>query len=373
MKIALVTTTFAIGGAEKQVRDLAAMFFEKGHEVLIISLKGPTQQIVPEGVKLIELFGQKSVVGLVGVVWRLSKILKNWGPDVVHGHMVVANIISRIAAIRLRNVVVVSSAHSVNEGGSDIRLLAYRLTDRFSDMTTNASQHAVDSYLKMKASKRGKICVANNGIDFDRYRFSAEVRAHVRSEFGLNAETPLCLAVGRLVEAKDYPNLIDAFARVVKILPLAKLIIVGSGPLSDSLQQKVEDIGLSSSIQLIGMRTDIPELMSAADLFVLSSAWEGAPLVILEALASQLPITATDCGGVADNLNGFGRLIPVADSVALATGIVEELSLKRVRNDPVLIEARRNALGRFSLEAIARRWISLYKALYLRKIGVELQ
>ncbi|WP_321858692.1 glycosyltransferase [Paraburkholderia tropica] len=373
MRIALVTTTFSIGGAEKQVRDLASVFSQQGHQVLIVSLKGETQQEIPDGVELIELHGKKSLVGLVGIVWRLAAALRNWKPDVVHGHMVVANILSRIACLRSRSVVVVSRAHSVDEGGGDLRILAYRLTDRLADMTTNASQHAVNNYLKRKASKPGKICVASNGVDFDKYKFSPVKREILRKEFEISSEALLCLAVGRLVDAKDYPTLIDAFAKVVDVLPIAKLIIVGSGPMKDFLQQKIEILGISKSIQLIGMRTDIPELMSAADLFVLSSAWEGAPLVTIEALACQLPIVATDCGGVADNLNGFGSLVSVGDSAMLAEGIVDELRLKRVRTDSVLVEARRNAKARFSLAAVGNRWIYLYKILYSHKMGLNIR
>ncbi len=345
----------------------------QGHRVLIVSLKGQTQQSIPDDVELVELHGKKSVVGLMSVLWRLARLLNRWNPDVVHGHMVVANIISRIASIGSRSAVVVSSAHSVDEGGSRHRLRGYRLTDWLADMTTNASQHAVDSYLRLKASTAGKICVAGNGIDFGRYKFSGSDRMRLRAEFGLTADVPLCLAVGRLVPAKDYPNLIEAFAQVVRLLPHAKLFVVGAGPLADSLKQRIEKLGIANSIQLLGMRTDIAELMSAADLFVLSSAWEGAPLVTIEALACQLPIIATDCGGVSDNLNGFGCLVPVGNSAALAEAIIEELKCKRTKMDPTLIEGRRSALERFSLESVSKRWLSLYKRLYVEKYGSEIQ
>ncbi|QBQ96699.1 glycosyltransferase [Paraburkholderia pallida] len=363
MRIALVSTTFTIGGAEKQVRDLAAMFAREGHEVLIVSCKGPTEQDVPEGVDLVELQGKKSVLGLLSVELGLVRVLRAWRPDVVHGHMVVANILSRFASIFIPRVIVVSTAHSIDEGGGRIRLCAYRLTDWLADLTTNVSRYAVDHYIRVKACRANKIRLANNGIDFERFTYSSAQRNYLRNEFGLTAATPVCLAVGRLVEAKDYPNLLRAFSSVVQAIPAAQLFIVGDGPLAASLRSLVDELDLSRSARLLGKRTDIPELMSCADLFVLSSSWEGFSLVATEAMACLLPVVATDCGGIVENLDGFGRLVPVRNSARLTEAILEELDTTWERGGAELERARLHAMRRFSIDAIARQWIETYREL----------
>lgn len=371
MKIALVTTTFTIGGAEKQVRDLAAVFVEQGHRVLLISCKGPAQQALPEGVELIELKGQKSVWGLLSVTTKLARILRSWKPDVVHGHMVVANILSRVASICVPHAVVISTAHNVYEGGGKFRIWAYRLTNRFADLTTNVSEEAVARYTRLGVSRPSGIRTVYNGIDFKHFSFSPADRATLRAKLGLSESQRVCLTVGRLVEAKDHANLLDAFRKVVQSRKDVRLLIVGEGPLESLLKIRCAKLGIEAQVSFLGRRSDISELMSCADLFVLSSAWEGFSLVVTEATACLLPVVATDCGGVTENLDGFGHLVPVRESGLLAEAMIEELDKDTDRTGAERQRARLNAMRRFSIDVIAKQWLGIYQELGERR-GLEL-
>jgi glycosyltransferase involved in cell wall biosynthesis len=364
MKIALISTTMSVGGAEKQVADLANVLKCDGHEVTIISFKGPTRQQIPAGVHLIELHARKSLFGLCGLLFQLVRVLRMIRPDVAHSHMVVANIVTRIVKpFCCRPVVVVSSAHNTYEGGGRFRILAYRATDSLADLTTNVSKEAVQRYVSLGAAKSSRIRAVYNGIDFDRFRFASNARIKLRAELGLADSTRAYLAVGRLVEAKDYPNLLRAFAMVVQTVSNSALLIVGDGPEGPAIAELAASIGIASNVRMLGERLDVPALMSAADVFVLSSAWEGFPLVVTEAIACHLPVVATDSGGVAENLDGFGQIVPVADSVALASAMLDARAEQNRESDVRAIEARRHAQSKFAVQSVAREWVGIYGSL----------
>jgi glycosyltransferase involved in cell wall biosynthesis len=363
MKIVLISTTMAIGGAEKQVADLAKALNCDGHDVTIISFKGPTRQHIPAGVRLIELHARKSLFGLCGLLLQLVRVLRMIRPDVAHSHMVVANLLTRIAKPFCRWPVVISTAHATYEGGGRLRILAYRGTDSLADLTTNVSKEAVQRYVSLRAAKSSRIRAVYNGIDFDRFCFAADARMRLRAELGLADSTRAYLAVGRLVEAKDYPNLLRAFAIVVQTASNSALLIAGDGPEGPAIAELAVSIGIASNVRMLGERLDVPALMSAADVFVLSSAWEGFSLVVTEAIACHLPVVATDSGGVAENLDGFGQIVPVADSVALASAMLDARAGQNRESDVRAIEARRHARSKFAVQSVAREWVGIYGSL----------
>ena len=128
----------------------------------------------------------------------------------------------------------------------------------------------------------------------------------------------LCVT-GRFLELKDYPNLIRAFAQVRTRKPGIKLAIVGDGPLKADLEAVMNSLGVTDDVHLLGVRHDIPELMSACDVFVLSSASEGFGLVVAEAMACERIVVATDCGGVREVVGNAGLLVPLQDPEKLAS------------------------------------------------------
>jgi len=143
-------------------------------------------------------------------------------------------------------------------------------------------------------------------------------------------QPPLVLAVGRLTAQKDYPTLLRAFAKV-RSRRNCRLIILGEGELRDSLEALTSQLGIADSVQLPGFADNPFAWMSKASLFVLSSAWEGLPNVLIQAMACGTPVVSTDCpSGPAEILeNGkWGRLVPVGDEVALAEAMDRALEDK---------------------------------------------
>jgi len=361
MKIMMIITGLGMGGAERQVCDLVDCLSKLGHQVLLVSLTGSSvnrpQSIA---VKLVELEMAKSPFGFIKAYQSTRRLINEFKPDVVHSHMVHANIFARLLRLTTAIPRLVCTAHSTNEGGRG-RILAYRLTDRLCDMSTNVSQEAVDAFVQQGAVPAGRMLAMHNGIDTDHFRFSSVSRIKLHAELGLAEDVPLLLAVGRLTAAKDYPNLLTAFSSLPSSFDHARLAIIGAGEEEENLKARVIQLGLSDRVHFLGLRRNVNEWMSAADVFVLSSAWEGFGLVVAEAMACERVVVATDCGGVKEVVGDAGFLVPPRDSQLLADALVKALSLPMAEKDKLTKLARSRVVERYSIDSVCEKWLSIYQ------------
>ncbi|MGQ4691788.1 glycosyltransferase [Aeromonas veronii] len=360
MKIILIVTGLAMGGAERQVCDLADQFAIRGHQVLLISMTGEmVNRPLSDKIDIVGLNMAKTPSGFINAYWQARKLIQKFKPDVIHSHMIHANLFSRLLRLTISIPKLICTAHSSNEGGR-WRMLAYRLTDRLCDISTNVSQEAVDISVKRGAAPANRIIAMHNGIDTKRFTFNKASRDQLRSELSLTGTTPLILAVGRLTAAKDYPNLLSAFQQIIAAGSLAQLAIIGSGEEQVKLTTMVAELGLNERVHFLGLRRDVAQWMSAADLFVLSSAWEGFGLVVAEAMACERIVVATDCGGVKEVVGDYGILVQSKNSTALARGL--ELGLAYSQEDAKAHGrlARARIEECYSLGAQAERWLGMY-------------
>jgi glycosyltransferase involved in cell wall biosynthesis len=245
---------------------------------------------------------------------RLVRLVRGWRPDVVHSHMVHANLMARALRLLVPVPVLISTIHNVYEGGP-LWMAAYRLTNGLVDHMTIISEAAADRFITEGIVPRALLTVVPNGVDTDRLRnVPADARESVRRSIGLGHEF-VWLAVGRFEVAKDYPNMLRGFAKVRAHHPQAVLLLVGRGSLQPETEALTQELGLAGAVRFLGVRSDVPVVMSAADGYVMSSAWEGMPMVLLEAAAAGLPIVATMAGGnpkvVRNEETGF--LVPTRD------------------------------------------------------------
>ncbi|EIE9665174.1 glycosyltransferase [Vibrio cholerae] len=361
MKITLLITGLGMGGAETQVCSLIDQLASRGHTILLLSLTGESvNKPKHPSVKLVELNMRKTPLGFVKAYWQAINILRQFQPDVVHSHMVHANIFARLLRVVAPISRLVCTAHSNNEGGK-ARMMAYRLTDSWCDLTTNVSQEAVEAFITQKAAKPGRIVALHNGIDLAKFAFNPVARERCRAELGLNTNQTLLLSVGRLTEAKDYPNLLHAFAQLVKSQPSIRLAIIGQGELATQIEQMIEQLELASHVHLLGLRFDVADWMSAADCFVLSSAWEGFGLVVAEAMACERPVVATDCGGVREVVGDYGYLVPPRNSEKLAEALEQAIALSPQERVTLGNNARNYIESHYSLSAITEQWLKYYQ------------
>lgn len=362
MRVAYVITGLGVGGAERQVVDLADNMARRGHEVLIVYLSGPClTRPDDQSIRVVGVGMRKSVFGTVRAIAALRQILGEFRPDVVHAHMVHANLLMRTTRLVCRIPRLICTAHNTNEGGRS-RMLAYRLTDWLSDANTNVSQEAVDAFVAKGAVRPGRMHALSNGIDVRRFAPDPEARARLRETLGVTPDQRVLLAVGRLFQAKDYPNLLRAFESIAIRFPRTLLWVVGDGPLRASLDALTRELGISDRVVFLGIRSDVPALMNAADLFVLSSAWEGFGLVVAEAMACERVVVATDSGGVAEVLGDCGFLVPPRSPVVLAAALTKALELPDDEVVRLGRAARERVAGSYSIDAAVDRWVSLYGA-----------
>lgn len=239
-------------------------------------------------------------------------------------------------------------------------MLAYRITHQLADVSTNVSDEAVTEFERRLAVPKGEMLTAHNGIDTRAFNFSQEHRDQARHSLGVKSSTRLILAVGRLDPVKNYPNFLQALARVPKDLEW-RVVIAGAGPLEADLQRLSASLGLMDLVTFLGVRPDVRDLMCAADVFSLSSDYEGFPMVVGEAMACERLVVATDCGGVAEFTGGNGILVPPRDPEALAAGLVQALSMPQDEASQIGLRARDRVEALFSLDAAVARWLSLYQ------------
>lgn len=363
MKILYLITGLGGGGAEKVVVDLADQMFKRGHQVKIGYLKGNI--VVRPKNPEVELVYIKleSLKKIKQAYTNYIKLLQNFQPDVVHAHMVHANIFARLSRKFHPVPKLICTAHSNNEGGK-ARMLAYKLTHNLSDLTTNVSESATKRFEELGAAPKGGMQTVYNGINLSKFKKEEVLGAELRLLLNVADEELLLLAVGRLHEAKDYPNLLYALHLILKknlITKKINLVIVGEGELRTNLEELIQRLGLKNNVRLIGRRDDIPQLMSAADIFILSSSFEGFGLVVAEAMACETYVIATDCGGVKEVMGGYGSLIPSKDSNALAQAICDALNqnrLKIVKNNAAALSYVKKT---FSLDNIVEQWVKLYE------------
>ncbi|HHQ4695900.1 TPA: glycosyltransferase [Aeromonas veronii] len=361
MNIALMITGLGMGGAERQVCDLADEYIKCGHRVLLISITGDiVNRPKSSHIELVSIRMEKTTCGFFKAYYFIRKLLNEFKPDVVHSHMVHANIFIRLIRLTLKIPKVICTAHSSNEGGRG-RMFAYRITDRLCDISTNVSQEAVDIFIKKGAVAKNRMIALHNGVDTENFISNFSSREPLRDELGLDHSVTILLSIGRLTEAKDYPSLLSAFSILVLKYNSLHLVIIGDGEEREYLTNLINEMQLTEKVHILGLRRDISDWINAADIFVLSSAWEGFGLVVAEAMACQRIVVATDCGGVKEVVGNCGILVPPRDHLALADGINKALQMSSDEIEMIGAAARDRIVTRYSLSAQAESWLSLYQ------------
>lgn len=193
----------------------------------------------------------------------------------------------------------------------------------------------------------GRLVVVHNGVDLRRFDAENTISraAAVRAELEINDTAPVALCVARLAPEKDVGYFLEAAALIKNLLPHARFLIAGDGPLRPTLERQIPLLGLQNRAFLLGERRDIPALLRAADCFCLPSRQEGLGIAVLEAMASGLPVAATRVGGVPEIVDESktGLLVPPRDPQALAGALAALLA------DPVGAKAM-GAAGRARVE-----------------------
>lgn len=365
MRIVYVLTSLGMGGAERQVVTLAERMAGRGHTVALMVLRPTVAEQWPTAFPVVHLEMRKTPGSALAAMLRARRFLAGFHPDLVHSHSFHANLVARLFKILLPRLQVLSTVHNVYEGGR-LRMLVYRLTDSLASQTTAVSHAAADRFVALKAIPEEKCSVVRNGIDTAEFLPNASRRGEMRTAMGGGSEF-VWLSAGRIAQAKDYPNLLRAFRGVLEVRTDTRLWIAGAADGSAAaLRAEAVEMGLADAVVWLGLRRDMPALLDGADGFVLSSAWEGMPLAVGEAMAMEKPVVATDAGGVRELVGDEGVIVPPRSPEKLAGAMVDIMDRTAEDRKGMGRAARQRILLSFSMDERADEWESLYVTLLKR-------
>jgi glycosyltransferase involved in cell wall biosynthesis len=354
-RVALVTNGLRTGGAESQLLKLAQMLCDSGDEVGILSILPGVDYAEPRELGVvIATIGAHGIARGARAIAVGARVLHEWAPDTVISFVYQANILGRCAGRLARVPTIVSSIRSEHVGGRH-REAMLRVTDRFASITTTNSQHAAERLVERRVVPRDRIVVVPNGIDIDRFVPDAARRECLRKELEVDDDVFFWLASGRLHESKDYNTLLRAFALLSP--GQSVLAIAGDGPLRRDLEALAARLELRPRVRFLGRRDDVPALLDAADALVLSSAWEGSPNAVLEAMAASRPVVATSVGGVDELVDDqTGLLVPARQPAALALAMRELMARSPEHRADMGAAARKVVSRDHSLDAMQEGW-----------------
>jgi glycosyltransferase involved in cell wall biosynthesis len=357
--IAFYLASLRGGGAERVILNLVQGMTERGLRVdlALSAAKGAYLEQVPPGVRVVDLGARR----LSRSILPLARYLRRERPRVLISSVSHANVAALWAArLAGRSTPVVVTVHNTlsrstqQQGWLASRLWPYlvRTFYPWAACVVAVSRGAADDLVRTSGVPRERVHVVYNPVITPTILSLA--RQLPDHPWFAPGEPPVILGAGRLTPQKSFPTLIRAFADVRRQRP-ARLMILGEGPDRPALEALTHDLGLTQDVALPGFRDNPLAFMARAGVFVLSSAWEGLPTVLIEALAAGTAVVATDCpSGPREILQDgrFGALVPVGDATALAKAVLAALA----RPPAPLAE---EALARFTRDAAVDHYLRL--------------
>jgi glycosyltransferase involved in cell wall biosynthesis len=378
-KISFFIPSLRGGGAERVFVNLANEFSKRGFNVDLVLAQKEGQYLsdVSEKVNVVDLKSKRVLFSLLPLI----KYLKKEKPKVVISSMEHCNIIailaSKLSFSKTKTVARVANTLSLSLKGTKwhkrwIRKYGAMFFYRFADKIVLNSKGSADDLVKTLKIDLKRINIINNPLAINDIKEKAKERnSH---KWIKEKKLPIVLAVGRLNKQKDFPTLIKAFSELKRE---AKLIILGEGEERISLEKLIKELNLEDSVDMPGFVRNPYAYMSNANVYVLSSKWEGSPNTMIEAMACGVPVVSTDCpSGPSEILDPvksindhgtrdgkYGELVPVGDAKKLAEKIDCVLSLSEEERRKIGEKARKSVEERFSVEKMVDKYEKLYKSI----------
>ena len=376
MRVLTIIDSLAVGGAEQSLAALAPHLIAMDVD-LHVAYHVPRVGIGPEletaGATLHSVAGGR---GRLVAVLRTRNLIKRIGPDLVHTTLFESDIVGRTAAWLTRTPVVSSFVteaygpeHRANPEYRAWKVRAAQVVDAATARVVRrfhaVSAASADVMAERLRINRSQVDVIARGRDVAKLGTRTEKRRiAVRDGLGIPRETPIVVAAARHFHFKGLDILVDAFPEVVDVFPEARLLIAGRpGPSTAEIEERIQRGGIADSTSLLGYRNDVPDLMSAADVFVLPSRVEGSPGALIEAMALGIPAVATDIPSVRELVGVGDNLVAVTPSGApadMAAAIVDLLA-DPVRATNMAEAAQRRFQECCSMDVIATATLDLYK------------
>jgi glycosyltransferase involved in cell wall biosynthesis len=362
MVIAHVIHSFHVGGQEVMAVELASRQVARGHRVLAICLApgapGPLESSFERaGVKTLHL--RKLGPSIDGTLpFRLALALLRNSVDVVHLHNEQPLIYGALAG-KLARCAVVATRHGLVVA-LPRQLWLRRQAGRLVDGDVSVSEEVANSTRAYRLVDERKMTVIENGIDLGHYQPREDLRAQVRADLGLPADSLVVGVVCRLVECKNVGLFLRA--SLPHLSPAIQVLIVGDGPERPRLEALTGQQPQGKFARFLGQRADVARILNGLDLFALSSSTEGHPIAVIEAMATGLPVLATRVGGIPEMIeDGKTGFLAPADEPSYTARLAA--ALEQRRSWPAMGAAARVAAhARFSSETMTDRYLELYRS-----------
>lgn len=357
--VAHILSSLALGGQERVAYDLAVSQHRAGWNVTVVSLAPPPDGPLAAELRRAGVRVERVARGRDGVdpmlVVRLCRWLRQNRIDLVHTHNRMALIYGAPAA-RLAGAAVVHTKHGYNPRRGT-RLLAGNLSGKLVAAFVAVSDETAAVARERKEIAEARLHVIANGIELGQFHPNPEARVRIRAELGIDSNACVIGTVGRVAKEKNHALLLRAAAPLLSAK--THVVVVGDGPLLGSLRAQANAL---PQAHLTGMRSDVPDVLNAFDIFAMSSDTEGMPLVVLEAMATGLPVVSTNVGGIPNVVdeNATGFLVPAGDESVLRDRLAR-LVTDRDKRLAFGKRAEQVATERYAATRMQREYLDLYQ------------
>ncbi len=322
--IALFVPDLSGGGAERVMLNLAHGFVERGinTDLVLLNAEGPYKDKVDERINIHDL----GVARAAGSIGPLVHYLRHQQPDALISALGQTNLAALLAKrLSTTRIPILVTEHQSFQPGREtgFRQRIFPRLARWlypSGKVVAVSEGVADTMAQVIGLPRQDITVIPNPVLTD------DLQSLAAEPLPMGVRRPYVLGMGRLTAQKNFPLLLDAFRRMAEQRPDLNLVILGDGPDRSALEAGVRELGLQERVSLPGFQANPYPWLKGAAAFALSSDWEGLPTVLIEALALDVPVVATDCESGPREILGsgrLGRLVPVNDAPALAAALLE--------------------------------------------------
>jgi glycosyltransferase involved in cell wall biosynthesis len=333
-----------------------------GHRTMLVAhAGGELRQRAKEGLELIPLAPRAELD--LSAAWRLSRLIKQLRPDVVHAHdphgVAMAALALSMSTQLAKPPLVAQRRVDFRMRGNSLSRWKYRQVDCFI-----CSSEAIRDLLVQDGVPAQRAVTVHEGIDVDRVEHAPPANLH--EDLWLPHNAPIVGNVAALVPHKGQKHLIDAAQIVLRAMPDARFVIAGEGELRESLERQIREHRLEKHVFLTGFRPDVLSVLKAFDIFVMSSTTEGLGTSILDAMAAGKPVVGTRAGGIPEAVvdGETGLLVPPRDPHAMADAIVQLLG-DEPRRRRMGAAGRERARALFSAERMVQETLRVYRRVAL--------
>jgi len=380
INILYVITKLELGGAQKQLLDCIRQLDQEKFKVFLFTAQEGlllNDAAAIDGLTIVRSAFLERPIHPLNDLRALSEIgsfIKKNYIDIVHTHSSKAGIIGRWAGRRAGVKIILHTVHGWSFNAFQqalqrkIFICMERISARFSSKIIVVSEHDKNEGLANRVGNAGHYRLIRYGIDLE--EFSHPDPAPIKKELGILDNDPVVVMIGCLKPQKAPADFIKVALLVRKDLPQAKFVLVGDGALRPHIERLIKKHRLQDAVILAGWRRDIPQVLAAADVVVLTSLWEGLPIAVLEAMASGKPVVATDTGGLKEVLidGRTGFLVPPHDVVLMSRKVVSLLKDVSLRKG-MGCNARDTLGAEYMISSMARKVQALYEEL-LQQVSI---